>query len=186
VAGILEGRWTATVDGDFVVFLIGAQVRKPWRALRAIPLLGQMRAMLADLEKTAGPESGFLGYQAHGVGPFGVIVQYWRSFEDLERFARAPGDRHAKVWRDWYRAAQHKNSAVGIWHESFAVTGGRYEAIYQNMPAIGLLKAGEPQRVGRRADTARDRLGEAAGPETAPLPVPRDAVDTADAVAAVD
>jgi hypothetical protein len=177
VADILEGRWTAKLDGDFVVFIIGAQVHNPFRGWRALPLLGQMRSMLADLERdrTAGVDRGFLGYQSHGVGPFGVIVQYWRSFDDLERFARQPGDRHAVVWQKWYRAALHKNRAVGIWHESFAVSADRYEAIYQGTPKIGLLKAGRPERVGRRALTARDRLKEGGQPETAPLPIPRTA-----------
>ena len=175
MAEILEGRWTANIDGDFVVFIIGARVGNPLRALRALPLLGQMRKMLADLEQARGSaaDRGFLGYQNHGVGPFGVIVQYWRSFEDLERFARMPGERHAVVWRNWFRAAQHKNRAVGIWHESYGVAAGRYEAVYQNMPAVGLLKAGRAEPVGRRTDTARERLGDTAQPATAQVPVPR-------------
>ena len=190
MADILEGRWTAKIDGDFVVFLIGARVGNPFRARRAIPLLGQMRKMLADLEKdqgTSARDRGFLGYQNHGIGPIGVIVQYWRSFDDLERFARDPGDRHAQVWRNWFKAAQHKNPAAGIWHETFAVPAGRYEAIYQNMPAIGLLKAGRPERVGGRRDTARERLGEDEHPETAPVPVPRsDHEASAETVTATD
>lgn len=176
MAEILEGRWTAEVDGDFVVFLIGAQVRNPFRARRALPLLGQMRGMLADLERdrVAGIDRGFLGYQSHGVGPIGVIVQYWRSFDDLERFARAPGERHAEVWRAWYRAAQHRSRAAGIWHESFAVRAGQYEAVYQGTPVMGLLKAGRPQRITHRTLTARDRLRRTDQPETAPVPVPRE------------
>ena len=157
MAEILEGRWTAKVEGDFVVFLIGAKVRNPLRGLKALPLLGSMNAMLKDLARSGGAE-GFLGYQRHG-GPFGVIVQYWRSMDDLERFARKPDGRHAEVWREWFRAAQHKNPSVSIWHESFFVPAGRYEAVYQNVSPIGLLRAGRPEKVGARSDSARRRLG---------------------------
>jgi hypothetical protein len=153
---VLEGRWTAKLDGDFVVFLIGARVGNPVKSWRAVPLLMQMRTMLSDLEKE--PDKGLLAFQQHGVSL--TIVQYWRSFEHLERFARDPEDRHSKTWRAWYRKAQHKNAAAGIWHETFQVHAGEYEAIYQNMPAIGLLKAGTPTQVGAaRTDTARERIG---------------------------
>lgn len=123
---VLEGRWTAKIDGDFVVFIIGAQVRNPFRGVRALPLLGQMRKMLSELDadQAAGQDRGFLGYENYGIGPFGVIVQYWRTHDDLERFARTSEGRHAAVWRSWNRAAQHKNRAVGIWHESYAVAAG--------------------------------------------------------------
>jgi hypothetical protein len=148
-----EGRWTANIDGDFVVFIIGARVGNPLKSWRAVPLLAAMRRMLADLEKD--PSAGLLGFQQHGI----TLVQYWRSFEDLEHYARNPAERHAKVWRNWYRLAQHKNSSVGIWHETFKVRAGEYEAIYQNMKTMGLMKAGTPEPVSGRGDSARGRLG---------------------------
>lgn len=170
-----EGRWTARIDGDFVVLLIGARIRNPLRALRALPLLAEMPKMLADLGRD--PESGLLGYQRHG-GPFGVIVQYWRSFEALEAFARDPDGRHARVWREWYRRAQHKNSVVTIWHETYRVRAGEYEAIYQNTPRMGLLKAGVPTRIGGHNASARDRLGlEVPAQTPAPLTEDAEAVD---------
>jgi hypothetical protein len=154
--GVNEGRWTVELDGDFVVFIIGAKVRNPLRGLRALPLLGEMNKMLSDLSRD--PSKGLLAYQRHG-GPFGVIVQYWRSFEHLERFARDQDDRHAQVWRKWFRTAQHKNPSVGIWHETYRVKAGAYEAVYQNMPPTGLARAGTPQPVARRTDSARLRIG---------------------------
>ena len=42
------GRWTARIDGDFVVFLIGAQVRDPAQASRAASLLAAMAEMLGE------------------------------------------------------------------------------------------------------------------------------------------
>ena len=155
MARILDGRWTADLDGDFVVFLIGFRASPSWKIVRALPLFASMSKMLDDLARD--PSKGMLGYQQHG--RFGAIVQYWRSFEDLERFARNPDDRHAAVWREWFRRAQHLNPAVGIWHETFRVRAREYEAVYNGMPdGFGLLGAGTPRRLGGGVRAAQ-RLG---------------------------
>jgi hypothetical protein len=162
VARILPGRWTADVDGDFVVFLIGFRASPSWKIVRALPLLASMPKMLADL--SADPDKGLLAFRRSGR----TIVQYWRSFEHLERFARSPADRHAQVWRNWFRQAQHLNPAVGIWHETYRVRATEYEAIYQGMPeGFGLLGAGTPRRLdgGSRAAT---RMGVAGGESPPP------------------
>ena len=155
MARILEGRWTADIDGDFVVFLIGFRASPSWKIAKALPLFASMGRMLDDLARD--PDKGMLGYRQSG--RFGTIVQYWRSFEHLERFARSPDDRHAAVWRDWFRRAQHLNPSVGIWHETYRVPAGDYEAIYQGMPeGFGLLGAGTPRRLGG-GSRAAERLG---------------------------
>ena len=80
---IIPQRMTAEVDGDFVVFLIGTRINKPWKILSWWPVIRAMRSMLKELE--ANPDLGCLGYT------FGwpVIVQYWRSFDHLERYAKS-------------------------------------------------------------------------------------------------
>ena len=98
MAEINQGRWTAQIEGDFVVFLIGArlQARHPLRSLR--DLGGFKRGMPAMLKYLSQhPEKGFLGYQQLGIGT--ANVQYWRSFEDLERFAKDDVDPHLATWR---------------------------------------------------------------------------------------
>lgn len=148
----LPGRWTVDVEGDFVVFLIGFRVSPSWRALRAVPLLATMPKMLTDLQRD--PSKGLLGF--HGGRGFGPIIQYWRSFEHLERFARSPSDRHAAVWREWFRRAQHLNPAVGIWHETYLVRAGEYEAIYGGMTdGFGLLAVGTPRQLGASVRAAQ-------------------------------
>jgi hypothetical protein len=84
-----QGRWTAELDGDFVVFLIGAAVYDPAVAAAASGLLMAMTTMLDELE--ADPSKGLLGYTRHGEAGNGVLVQYWRSFDALESYARNPG-----------------------------------------------------------------------------------------------
>ena len=153
---IQPGRWTAELDGDFVVFLIGAMVHDPVAAPEATRLLMAMAEMLDELE--ADPSHGLLGYTRHGEPGHGLIVQYWRSFDDLERYARNPGARHAPVWRAWNRLAADERSGAGIWHETFKVAAGDYEAVYQNVPVMGLQNAGRPLTVTEARDSARARL----------------------------
>ena len=155
MARLPEGRWTADVDGDFVVFLLGFRASPSYKIVKALPLLMTLPKMMADLAKD--PSKGLLGFQNHG--PFSPVIQYWRSFEDLERFARSPDDRHALVWREWYRRAQHLNPSVGIWHETYKVRASEYEAIYQGMDdSFGLLGAGTVRRLGGSARAAQ-RIG---------------------------
>lgn len=151
-----QGRWTADLDGDFVVFMIGAAVHDPAVAAEAGGLLGAMVDMLDELE--ADPSKGLLGYTSHGQPGNGVIVQYWRSFDLLEAYARDPGARHAPVWRAWNRLGSDERGGAGIWHETFKVNAGNYEAVYQNMPVMGLQTAGRPITVTEAKDSARARL----------------------------
>lgn len=151
-----RGRWTAELEGDFVVFLIGAMVYDPAVATEASRLLMAMTAMLDELE--ADPSKGLLGYTRHGEAGSGVLVQYWRSFDALESYARNPDARHAPVWRAWNRLASDDRNGAGIWHETFKVAAGNYEAIYQNMPVMGLQRAGRPLTVTEAKDSARARI----------------------------
>ena len=149
---VLQGRQRGQIEGDFVVFLIGTRpdLRRPWRWWRDIGGRRGMFHMLKYLSEH--PEKGLLGYEFG----FPVIVQYWRSFEHLEAFARDESDPHLAPMRQyWRRVGQDGRS--GIWHETFLVRAGEYEAIYANMPPFGLGKAGT---VGRAADAsrARDRI----------------------------
>jgi hypothetical protein len=146
---LAQQRMTAEIDGDFVVFLIGARfdARHPIRTFRDLGGRRGMRYMLDHL--TAHPEKGLLGYT------FGlpVIVQYWRSFEHLEAFARDRDDPHAEAWRNYYR----RNARTGIWHETYLVRAGEYEAIYGNMPEFGLGRAGRTVPLAESSQ-ARHRL----------------------------
>src|SRR3954468_22945192 len=92
MAKILAKRVTAEVEGDFVVFLIGMRINKPWKLHKWLPVFLAMPRMLKELERH--PESGCLG---HIMG-LGVIVQYWRSFEHLEAYARSKDLQHWPAW----------------------------------------------------------------------------------------
>jgi hypothetical protein len=151
---VKQGRWMADIEGDFVVFLIGARPTKG-RLLKAFGDLGGRRGMIHMLKYLSErPDSGLLGYEMSTFG--GIIVQYWRSFEHLERFAANPDDPHLAAWRNyWKRIGNGVGS--GIWHETYLVRAGEYEAFYGNMPPFGLGKASRLVTVGEGRG-ARQRL----------------------------
>jgi hypothetical protein len=154
MAEVRQGRWTARIEGDFVVFLIGARLspRHPVRSFQDLGGNRGMRHMLDYLMQH--PEKGLLGYQSNL--PSLTTVQYWRSFEHLERFAKDEKDPHLAPWRAYWKRVG-RSDRTGIWHETYLVRAGEYEAVYGNMPSYGLAKATE--LIPLAADTtARRRL----------------------------
>ena len=49
-------------------------------------------------------------------------------------------DPHVAAWRNYWKRVG-KDTRTGIWHETYLVRAGEYEAIYGNMPPHGLGKA---------------------------------------------
>ena len=134
---IVPQRVTAEVDGEFVVFLIGMRINRWWKIHKWWPVAMAMPRMLRELQ--ADPESGLLGFQSWFGNP-NVFVQYWRSFEHLERYAKDPTHAHRPAWAMFNRTAG-SNGDVGIWHETYRVRPGDFECVYHNMPPFGLARA---------------------------------------------
>jgi hypothetical protein len=153
MAGVIAERMTVELEGDFVVFLIGIRINKFWKVHKWLPTYLAMPRMLRELSK-AGPESGFLGYTMG----LPVIVQYWRSFEALESYARNPDQQHWPAWIDFNKKMNRSRGDVGIWHETFLVREGRFEAVYSGMPAFGLGTVGTLTPATGSRNDARQRL----------------------------
>ncbi|MFN8372039.1 MAG: DUF4188 domain-containing protein [Anaerolineae bacterium] len=137
---VIADRYTTQIDQPFVVFLVGMRVNNFLAFKKWMMVAGAFPKMVETLE--AHPEKGFLGGEQF-FRPFPlttIMVSYWRSFEDLERFARGKDDPHAEVWRKFNKEVGY-NGDVGVWHETYAVEPGKYEALYANMPLFGLAKA---------------------------------------------
>ena len=149
---IFPQRMSAEIEGDFVVFLIGMRINKIWKVHKWFPVFRAMPRMLKELD--ANPEIGCLGHSS--IGP--VIVQYWRSFEALEDYARNKGREHLSAWADFNRRVGKSRGDVGIWHETYLVRDGEYEAVYSGMPAHGLGAAGSLKPAEGQRETARGRL----------------------------
>jgi hypothetical protein len=155
-SSVVPGRFTARIDEPFVVFIIGMRVNRPLTFRKWVPTAMAMGPMLRELYKN--PQKGFLGAEQFFYWPGAALLQYWRSFEDLERFARNPNDPHLPAWQRFNKVVKSDGS-VGIWHEAYLVEAGNYEVIYNNMPVFGLARATEHVRVVGSLETARRRLG---------------------------
>ena len=156
MAGVMRERMAAAIDGDFVVFLIGMRINRFWAVHQWLPVFWAMPRMLREL--AGRPDSGLLGFRFHNGLRNHLVVQYWRSFEHLERYARDPAGEHLPAWAAFNRRVG-SSGAVGIWHETYRVAAGQYEAIYHNMPAYGLGLASRLVPAAGRYATAAGRLG---------------------------
>lgn len=155
MARVQPGRFSAAVDGEFVVFLIGMRVNKLWKVHKWIPVAMAMGPMIAELMRH--PDKGMLGVRTMWAGRSITLVQYWRSFDHLERFARDQDDPHLEAWRRYNRRVGTSGD-VGVWHETYRVPAAGYECIYANMPVVGLAQAFEHVPVARRGEAARERI----------------------------
>ena len=154
MAKTINRRMTVELEGDFVVFLIGMRINRLWKIYKWLPIVSAMPKMLIELSKN--PESGFLGYQMNGGIP-PLIVQYWKSFEQLEAYAKDINSNHYPAWKA-YNQKIKSNGDVGIWHETYKIKAGEYECIYNNMPKFGLGKVGELIPVTGKREHAADRI----------------------------
>lgn len=153
---IVSGRHTATLPDSFVLFLIGARINQWWAVPRWLPIITAMPRMLKELSRN--PDLGLLHFRTHFGLRNAMVVQYWRSEEDLIEYARNKEAEHLPAWADFNKKA-YASEAVGIWHETYIVTGNRCECIYGNMPPYGLGQAFGLEPASGKSRSARGRLG---------------------------
>jgi Domain of unknown function (DUF4188) len=166
MTAVIAERVTAKVDGDFVVFLIGMRINKPWKVWKWAPVAAAMPKMLIELGQR--PELGLLHARTFFGFPNLVVTQYWRSFEHLHRYATDATRAHLPAWKS-FNTAIASNGDVGIWHETYMVSAGAYESVYNNMPAFGLGLAGKIAPASGPRKSAKERLrAGAAETETTP------------------
>ena len=154
MANIIAERMTATIDDEVIVFLIGMRINRLWKVHKWWPIARAMPRMLREL--AASPDSGFLGCHTW-VGNPTLTLQYWRSFEQLERYAKDAARSHRPAWALFNRAVA-SNGDVGIWHETYRVRRGDFECIYNNMPLFGLAKATQCIPASGRRESASGRM----------------------------
>jgi hypothetical protein len=152
-----KGRHTADLSdcGDeIVVFIIGMRINKPWKIRTWWPVFTAMPRMLRYLESH--PDKGLLGHYSAAYPLF--LVQYWKSFDHLNEFARNRDDPHLEPWRQFNQKIAASGD-VGIWHETYRVPTSSIETIYGNMPTIGLAGSTSLIPVRRGRDSAAARIG---------------------------
>jgi len=137
---VIHQRSTSVIEGDFVVFLIGARFgHNPFDG--ANKLVGEpFGEMIKELNQDS--ESGYLGGDLYGSLESSksstLMVQYWRSYEQLRHYAQSSLQKHLKAWQQYAKLPDEQQRLAGIWHETYLVRDGEYEAIYVHMPPIGL------------------------------------------------
>jgi hypothetical protein len=155
---VILGRLTAQSGEPFVVFLIGMRVNRPFAFSKWLEVFRAFPPMLKVLREH--PEKGMLGGESFFRFPplMPVLISYWRSFDDLERFARDKNDPHLQPWRNFNQKIGSDGS-VGIWHETYLIEPGKYENVYVNMPPFGLAAAtGKTTQPVGNLQTARGRI----------------------------
>lgn len=134
------------------VFVIGMRVTRPWRVRAWLPVMAAMPKMLIHLRRR--PEAGMLDARLY-LGRSLMVLSYWRSADDLRRFASDPDAPHLPVWR-WFTRELADTDSVGIWHETYVV--GEHESISSGMAPQGLARAVGWCPVGPGTATAAGRL----------------------------
>jgi hypothetical protein len=155
MADLRNERLCAEMDGEFAVFLIGMRINQPWNLKACLPVFMAMPRMLRELSER--PELGLLHYRQHFGFPNVMLIQYWRSVELLNAYAKAREHAHLPAWRAFNKAIG-TSGAVGIWHETYKAGPGTYETVYANMPPYGLGRAGTLRPATGAREGAEGRL----------------------------
>ena len=87
-----------------------------------------------------------------------TLVQYWRSSR-ISSATPATGGRAPAGLARVQPAHARRRATSGIWHETYRVRAGEYEAIYGNMPRVGLAAVGDLVPIGSTSATAAQRIG---------------------------
>jgi hypothetical protein len=152
---IHDAKLTAHLGGEFVVFLIGMRINQFWKVHKWWPVVRAMGRMLPELYRQ--PALGLLHHEMW-FGRTLILVQYWRSMDQLMDYAKARDSQHLPAWQAFNKAIGTDGS-VGIWHETYQAGPGTHENIYVNMPPFGMGKAGTLVPAKGGLQSARGRLG---------------------------
>jgi hypothetical protein len=154
-SGLYPGRYTAGIEGPFVVFLIGFRVNRLLAVRKWVSVGKAMGLMLKELY--ANPSLGLLGAHTSLYWRGAMVTQYWRSFEHLIAYSKSRDAAHLPAWKAFNQSIG-SDGTVGIWHETYQVAAGQYECVYANMPRFGLATAGGHEPATGHLRDARSRM----------------------------
>lgn len=152
---VFPGRFTAGQNGEVVVFIIGMRINKFTAVHKWWPVFTAMPSMMKEL--SANKELGCLSMESFFGLRTTLLVQYWRSSEDLLSYAK--GQKHLKAWENFNKKIGN-NDSVGIYHETYIVPQGNYETLYGNMTKFGLSKAIGHKSITEHINSAQKRFKE--------------------------
>lgn len=162
---VLKRRKMALIKGDFVVFHIGARANR--HVDGNYKWMGDAFEMMTQ-ELEDNPDLGCLGVEAY-VGKTGTIsIQYWKSLDQLNAWARSSSNTHSGAWARLMKMGR-ETTDYGFWHEAFEVKNGKYDAIYVNMPPLllGNCRNVELKQISGKMSSAAGRAGNSDGTDYA-------------------
>ena len=157
MAAIIRDKFTADVHEPFVFFMTGGHINNLLLVHKWLPVAWQFLRLVRYV--LTHPETGCLGGHVYlRVFPFGMMLHsYWRSFDDLEAFARSANQGHLSAWKHYMQHVA-QNGAMAIYHEMYLTEPGKFEAVYGNSVPVGLSKAMGTAPIVGRHHNARGRI----------------------------
>ncbi|MDB5350762.1 MAG: hypothetical protein JWN86_2009 [Planctomycetota bacterium] len=139
---------------ELCLIRVGIQARR-WTAWPFVSRLG--KAIDRSASEAIAADAGLFHSErfAFNLRHFGVL-QYWRSFDDLEQWVRRPP--HSEWWRQATERGRTKRD-IGVYHEVFLVPRTAIESIYLDCSPVGLSAFGTLGEPVGSLTTSRDRLG---------------------------
>lgn len=134
-----KGRKAVELEDGMVIYINGIRLNR----LRGLPQYLMANWKVAKMFKrlAADPDSGFLGYELALMGPrHGAAIQYWRSLDDLRRFASDREDMHVPAWQ-WFNRVD--DGSIGFWSELYVIGLEDYETFFRNVEGVGLSRFGD-------------------------------------------
>lgn len=150
---IYQGRHTAKTEDSYVVFIIGMRVNRWFSVRKWFPVFKAMGPMIRELYQH--PEMGFLHSDFSWNFRRVILIQYWKSYDHLLEYSK--GQKHLGAWQRFNQLSRN-NHAVGIFHETYLISKGCSESIYDNMPIQGLAKAFEHEKVTKATKSSEYRM----------------------------
>jgi heme-degrading monooxygenase HmoA len=139
-----NGNYAGPGKEKIAILLLGAKSNHPLGIFAPdFPHVGKLlERMTAELENDPKQDTGFLGQtnvkhvDANGANEF-IFISYWRSIEDVHRYAHGPA--HREAWKWWESTLKH-HDYIGLMHEVYQADKGMWEGIYVNFQPTFLGK----------------------------------------------
>ena len=118
-------------DQDFVLFALGMRVHHYGNPLRLMRLYRLIPQVFDEAKRSPGYLAGTYRFSMREP----LIIQYWRSMEDLQAYAHQGA--HAAIWKHFHQEVM-ASAQVGLWHEAFQIRVAEQHSNYVNMPLTGM------------------------------------------------
>ncbi|TAQ85125.1 hypothetical protein B7494_g6542 [Chlorociboria aeruginascens] len=137
-----DGTYAGPGKEKIAVLLLGAKSNHPLGVFAPdYNIVGDyLQKMTDELESDPTQDTGFLGQtgfihqDANGANEL-LFLSYWRTLEDVHRYAHGPT--HLEAWK-WWEKTLKKHDYIGFMHEVYEADRGSWETVYINFQPTDL------------------------------------------------